>query len=435
MLPLSDLKSGHGVMLLLENPKPGSLMYPYSSASPSNPPVVVAPDSDATSAMLLPGQPQSPTAMLYTPPAYASGPPQQKPAYLNNNNGGNSTAGAAANNTANPSTTNNGALSDIMSHSLMQSPNPQQANNNTGSFYCWPPPSSTGAPASTMDAARLPHLAQRRGGGGGTAYRISSQNPPPDFSHAQYYFRQQQQQQQLAPHNAASGTGGYGCVSSKLMGSGSVATTASSSSSNNWKERPHVGKYSLIRTIGKGNFAKVKLAQHVTTGMELYLVLKLYARVKQVKQCPLVGNLHLNLKDPSDAKRKSMAYRLMQNGFDGVYLNHFFLAMNHPDSSSSVMSPAASDLIALGMSVFLLNCRVAVKVIDKTQLNPTSLRKLFREVRIMKTLDHPNIIKLLEVIESEKHLYLVMEYASNGSFVLDAGVYKRDTTKLRLLDG
>ncbi|XP_078262640.1 MAP/microtubule affinity-regulating kinase 3a isoform X4 [Rhinoraja longicauda] len=58
--------------------------------------------------------------------------------------------------------------------------------------------------------------------------------------------------------------------------------------------------------------------------------------------------------------------------------------------------------------------KVAIKIIDKTQLNPTSLQKLFREVRIMKCLNHPNIVKLFEVIETEKTLYLVMEYASGG---------------------
>ncbi|KAG0714651.1 MAP/microtubule affinity-regulating kinase 3 [Chionoecetes opilio] len=57
---------------------------------------------------------------------------------------------------------------------------------------------------------------------------------------------------------------------------------------------------------------------------------------------------------------------------------------------------------------------VAIKIIDKTQLNPGSLQKLFREVRIMKILDHPNIVKLFQVIETEKTLYLVMEYASGG---------------------
>nr|XP_020139924.1 serine/threonine-protein kinase MARK1 isoform X7 [Microcebus murinus] len=91
------------------------------------------------------------------------------------------------------------------------------------------------------------------------------------------------------------------------------------------EQQPHIGKYRLQKTIGKGNFAKVKLARHVLTGRE-----------------------------------------------------------------------------------------VAVKIIDKTQLNPTSLQKLFREVRIMKILNHPNIVKLFEVIETEKTLYLVMEYASGG---------------------
>jgi len=86
-----------------------------------------------------------------------------------------------------------------------------------------------------------------------------------------------------------------------------------------------IGKYKLIKTIGKGNFAKVKLAKHLPTHRE-----------------------------------------------------------------------------------------VAIKIIDKTQLNQTSLQKLFREVRIMKFLDHPNIVKLYEVIETDKTLYLIMEYASGG---------------------
>jgi len=41
------------------------------------------------------------------------------------------------------------------------------------------------------------------------------------------------------------------------------------SSSKSRTDEPHIGKYRLIKTIGKGNFAKVKLAKHVPTGREV----------------------------------------------------------------------------------------------------------------------------------------------------------------------
>ncbi|KAM4617543.1 serine/threonine-protein kinase MARK2 isoform 3-T4 [Discoglossus pictus] len=121
----------------------------------------------------------------------------------------------------------------------------------------------------------------------------------------------------LGHADSKTSSGGGSSKPSMLRCRNSIATTAD--------EQPHIGNYRLLKTIGKGNFAKVKLARHVLTGKE-----------------------------------------------------------------------------------------VAVKIIDKTQLNSSSLQKLFREVRIMKVLNHPNIVKLFEVIETEKTLYLVMEYASGG---------------------
>uniref|UniRef100_A0AAR2LN40 non-specific serine/threonine protein kinase n=1 Tax=Pygocentrus nattereri TaxID=42514 RepID=A0AAR2LN40_PYGNA len=57
---------------------------------------------------------------------------------------------------------------------------------------------------------------------------------------------------------------------------------------------------------------------------------------------------------------------------------------------------------------------VAIKIIDKTQLDAANLEKIYREVEIMKLLDHPHIIKLYQVMETKNMLYLVTEYAKNG---------------------
>ena len=40
---------------------------------------------------------------------------------------------------------------------------------------------------------------------------------------------------------------------------------------------------------------------------------------------------------------------------------------------------------------------MAIKIIDKDQLDENNLAKIYREVQIMKLMDHPNIIKLYQV--------------------------------------
>ncbi|XP_023317547.1 serine/threonine-protein kinase SIK3-like isoform X2 [Trichogramma pretiosum] len=57
---------------------------------------------------------------------------------------------------------------------------------------------------------------------------------------------------------------------------------------------------------------------------------------------------------------------------------------------------------------------VAIKIIDKTKLSEENLAKIFREVSIMKRLNHKHVIKLYQVMETEKMIYLVTEYAEGG---------------------
>ncbi|XP_029424962.1 sperm motility kinase X-like [Nannospalax galili] len=54
---------------------------------------------------------------------------------------------------------------------------------------------------------------------------------------------------------------------------------------------------------------------------------------------------------------------------------------------------------------------VAVKVLKKTEIDGSLIR---RETEIMKMLQHPNIIKLYQVINTVENVYFVLEYASKG---------------------
>lgn len=47
------------------------------------------------------------------------------------------------------------------------------------------------------------------------------------------------------------------------------AASANKTSRTRTTEEPHIGRYRLLKTIGKGNFAKVKLAKHLPTGREV----------------------------------------------------------------------------------------------------------------------------------------------------------------------
>jgi len=58
--------------------------------------------------------------------------------------------------------------------------------------------------------------------------------------------------------------------------------------------------------------------------------------------------------------------------------------------------------------------KVAVKVIDKTKLDEVSRAHLFQEVRCMKLVQHPHVVRLYEVIDTATRLYLVLEWGDGG---------------------
>lgn len=57
---------------------------------------------------------------------------------------------------------------------------------------------------------------------------------------------------------------------------------------------------------------------------------------------------------------------------------------------------------------------VAIKEIDKTQLSSKVRDNLIKEISILSTIHHPNIIQLFEAIQTNDRIYLVLEYCGGG---------------------
>ncbi|XP_007542236.1 serine/threonine-protein kinase NIM1 [Poecilia formosa] len=58
--------------------------------------------------------------------------------------------------------------------------------------------------------------------------------------------------------------------------------------------------------------------------------------------------------------------------------------------------------------------KVALKILDRTRLDAQTQQLLSREISSMECLQHPNVVRLYEVVETPSRLFLVLEYAGGG---------------------
>ena len=50
-----------------------------------------------------------------------------------------------------------------------------------------------------------------------------------------------------------------------------------------------------------------------------------------------------------------------------------------------------------------------MKIIKKSKIIKEEEAQMFAEINVLKNLDHPNIVKLLEFFQDDEHYYLITE--------------------------
>ncbi|KAK5665745.1 hypothetical protein QVD99_007383 [Batrachochytrium dendrobatidis] len=192
---------------------------------------------------------------------------------------------------------------------MFSSPVSKHTSRKSSSTYATPPPSSPASPLPQPSSLTVEYpVSARRANSGGYSHNSTGG-----------YHRTQPQ------HNS-----NYNQQRNQQVPSAAVPSHQNSSSSRSANpKKPHssaFGPYTLGKTLGEGEFGKVKLGQHMDTRKE-----------------------------------------------------------------------------------------VAVKLIKKASIDsPARREKLIREISLLKSVSHPHIVRLHEVIETEHYIGMIMDYASGG---------------------
>jgi len=123
------------------------------------------------------------------------------------------------------------------------------------------------------------------------------------------------------------------------------------------------------------------------------------------------------------------------------------------NSEEVIREPKIGDVIGLyqlgdvvGMGAFstvhrgfMLNkpeMHVAIKIVDKRSCDDALLKNVRSEVQIWKTLDHPNIVKFLDVIETNRHVFVISELCERGrlfDYVVDSELGRLEEPEARTI--
>ncbi|XP_021431092.2 serine/threonine-protein kinase BRSK2-like isoform X3 [Oncorhynchus mykiss] len=84
-----------------------------------------------------------------------------------------------------------------------------------------------------------------------------------------------------------------------------------------------------------------------------------------------------------------------------------------PYRMEKTLGKGQTGLVKLGVHC-ITGQKVAIKIVNREKLSESVLMKVEREIAILKLIEHPHVLKLHDVYENNKYLYLVLEHVSGG---------------------
>ncbi|XP_038846345.1 serine/threonine-protein kinase BRSK1-like [Salvelinus namaycush] len=84
-----------------------------------------------------------------------------------------------------------------------------------------------------------------------------------------------------------------------------------------------------------------------------------------------------------------------------------------PYRLEKTLGKGQTGLVKLGVHC-ITGQKIAIKIVNREKLSESVLMKVEREIAILKLIEHPHVLKLHDVYENNKYLYLVLEHVSGG---------------------
>ncbi|KPP72124.1 serine/threonine-protein kinase BRSK2-like, partial [Scleropages formosus] len=105
------------------------------------------------------------------------------------------------------------------------------------------------------------------------------------------------------------------------------------------------------------------------------------------------------------ARNCSMSSKELSGSHSAQYVGPYRL--------EKTLGKGQTGLVKLGVHC-ITGQKVAIKIVNREKLSESVLMKVEREIAILKLIEHPHVLKLHDVYENNKYLYLVLEHVSGG---------------------